>query len=57
MIPVTTPDKEPMVATNGLLLAHVPPVSISARVVVEPGQTCFVPVIGGATHEFGVILT
>ena len=36
-----------MVATEPPLLLHVPPVTVSARVVVEPAQTDIVPVIAG----------
>lgn len=43
--PVTTPDV-PILATNELLLDHVPPVVASLKVVVAPVQTLSVPVIG-----------
>ena len=42
--PVTTPPASTL-AVDGLLLAHVPPVEVVARVVVEPTQTVAVPVI------------
>jgi hypothetical protein len=44
--PHTTPDKEPTVATAGLLLLHVPPVIALVNVLHEPSHTCGVPVIG-----------
>ena len=43
--PVTIPVEEPIVATVGVLLLHVPPVVASLNVVVEPSQTVNVPVI------------
>ena len=43
--PVTIPLVEPMVATDGLLLVHVPPVVGSVRVVVAPTHTNGVPPI------------
>ena len=44
--PVTTPVPEPTVATEGVLLIHVPPVEVVANVVDEPLQTLVAPVIG-----------
>jgi hypothetical protein len=42
--PVTTPVDETTVATEVVLLPHVPPAGELARVVVEPTQTTAVPV-------------
>lgn len=42
--PVTTP-VEPIVAMDGLLLLHVPPVVASARTVVYPAHTLELPVM------------
>ena len=47
VIPVTNPVMEPIVATAGLLLAHVPPVAASLRVTVEPTHTLVGPAIAG----------
>lgn len=44
-IPVTTPLPEPMVATEGLPLLHVPPPGHD-NVVVPPTHTVVIPVIG-----------
>jgi hypothetical protein len=44
--PVTTPVPVPTIATAVLLLLHVPPPDASLSVVVKPGQTTVVPVIG-----------
>jgi len=49
-VPAATPDTipvEPTVATDVLLLLHVPPVAVSARVIVDPTQTLDDPVIAG----------
>ena len=43
--PVTTPDAEPIVATEGLLLVHVPPVDVLLKVVVDPAHTTATPEI------------
>ena len=51
-MPVTIPEAEPTVACAGLLLLHVPPVTISLCVIVDPTQTLLRPVIGA-----GVALT
>jgi hypothetical protein len=53
-IPVTTPLAEPIVATAGVLLLHVPPVVLLANVVVAPIQVVSVPVIGEERAEFTV---
>ena len=45
-IPVTMPEVAPIVATAGLLLPHVPPASISPRVMVLPVHTFEGPVMG-----------
>lgn len=39
VIPVTTPLVSPIVATNVLLLLHVPPEVVSNKVIVDPAQT------------------
>jgi hypothetical protein len=54
VIEFTTPLDEPIVATAGLLLLHVPPVVISAKVVAVPAHIEVVPVIA-AGAEFTVI--
>ena len=46
--PVTMPDV-PIVATPVLLLAHVPPLVIEDRVVVDPAHTVVVPVIAAGS--------
>ena len=43
--PVTTPVVASMVAIDVALLLHVPPVEVSAKVVVADVQTVAVPVI------------
>ena len=43
--PVATPVVEPIVATVGVALVHVPPVVASDNVVVAPTHTLSVPVI------------
>ncbi len=52
-IPVTTPVSEPTVAVNTSLLLHVPAGVVLLSVVVRPGHTIIVPVIG-AGAEFTV---
>ena len=52
--PVTTPDDEPTLATEVLLLVHVPPVMVSENIVAEPTQTFVAPVI---TEGFGSTVT
>jgi len=37
--PVTVPVEEPIAATDGLLLVHVPPATLSVKVVARPAQT------------------
>ena len=44
-MPVTTPVDEPIVATDVLLLLHVPPVVVLLSVVVVPTQMLVVPVM------------
>ena len=44
--PVTRPEDEPIEATEGLLLVHVPPAELSESVVVPVKQTLGVPKIG-----------
>ncbi len=43
--PLATPVLEPIVATDVLLLAHVPPDELLFKVVVAPAQTFVVPVM------------
>lgn len=45
-IPVTTPDAEPTVANEGLLLVQTPPVVASVRVPVVPTHMLVGPAIG-----------
>ena len=52
--PETTPDEDPMVATVGALLLHVPPPVALNKFVVNPIQTLVVPVIAGG---FGLTVT
>jgi hypothetical protein len=47
--PVTTPVEEPTVAVPVALLDQVPPVAVSASVVVKPTATEVVPVMAGTT--------
>ena len=47
--PVTTPELEPIVAIEVLLLVHVPPLSVSDNGVVNPAQTVLVPKIADAS--------
>ena len=53
-IPLTTPVPEPTVASDVLLLLHVPPVVASLKVVVEPIHTLATPVIDAG---FGLTVT
>ena len=43
--PVTEPVDEPIFAMPALLLVHVPPITVSVKVVLPPKQTPNVPVI------------
>jgi len=45
--PVTIPVEEPTVASEGLVLLHIPPPDVD-KVVVAPSHTIGVPVITGA---------
>ncbi len=54
--PVTTPD-ELTVATTGLLLVHVPPVTASVNVIVCPMHRAVAPIIVPADEEFTVTVT
>ena len=54
--PVTTPVDASTVATAVLELFQVPPVAVSASVVVEPVQTAVVPVIV-PTDGIGLMVT
>jgi hypothetical protein len=47
--PVTTPEVIPTVATEKLLLHHVPPDVALDNVVVEPEQTVAVPVMAAGS--------
>ena len=47
-IPVTTPVVLPTVATDGVLLVHVPPIVVLVTVVVEPIHIGATPKIGAA---------
>lgn len=49
VIPVINPDDDPAVATDGLLVLHVPVVVVLASVVVWPTHTVAMPVIGATT--------
>jgi hypothetical protein len=44
-MPETVPEDEPIAATDGLLLVHVPPASALLSVVANPTQALSVPVI------------
>ena len=44
-IPVTIPEVEPTVPDVVFVLLHVPPDTPSLRVVTDPTQTFFIPVI------------
>ena len=55
--PVTTPVPAPMVATPVVPELHVPPPAASARVVVFPGHTFRVPVIGAILLTVSVAVT
>ena len=52
--PVTMPLAEPIVATAGVLLLHVPPVVMLERVVVAPIHVVSVPVMGDEIAELTV---
>ena len=57
IIALTTPVEDPMVATDVLLLAHVPPPA-SMRVVVLPGHTAAVPLIAaGKGNTVATVVT
>jgi len=49
--PVTMPDEEPIVATDGVDEAHVPPVTVLVRVEVAPIQALKKPDIEPAVAE------
>ena len=55
--PVTIPVTEPMVATEVLVLLHVPPANPSLNVTTEPGHIDVVPVIGGTEPINTVLVT
>jgi hypothetical protein len=46
-IPVTTPEADPIVATDGLLLSHDIPLPLALNVVVLPTQTLEEPIMPG----------
>jgi hypothetical protein len=52
--PVTRPEPEPIVATDGLLLVHVPAGVASVKVIFDPMQTTEVPPIAAGV---GLMLT
>ena len=55
-----TPDADPMDATPGLLLIHVPPVAVSDKVTVWPGHALSIPDITEASGDattFTVVVT
>ena len=54
--PVTTPVPE-TVATEVDELLHTPPAVASARAVVEPAQTVFVPVIAAGAAGMSLIVS
>ncbi len=55
-MPVITPVDEPIVATDGLLLVHVPPPEL-VTVLVDPTHTEETPVIAaGSTFTVKVVL-
>ncbi len=55
--PVTTPVDDPTVATEGVLLVHVPLGVACESVVVEPTQVVSEPVIGpGVVTTFTVVI-
>jgi hypothetical protein len=56
-MPVTTPETESIVATSGLLLCQMRPVSELVNVVVRPTHTVSTPVIVDATHGGGLLVT
>lgn len=45
LTPVATPESEPIVATDVLLLVQLPPAGVAFKEVVKPEQTLNVPVI------------
>jgi len=47
--PVSTPEEDPIAATDGLPVAQVPPVSESVSVMEEPAQRASGPLNGGGT--------
>jgi hypothetical protein len=52
LVPAVTPVITPavlMVATDGVLLLHVPPVVVLLTVVVSPAHTCSVPVMAAGS--------
>ena len=49
--PVTVPEDEPMVATDGVEEAHVPPVTVLVSVLVFPTQALKMPDIEPAVAE------
>lgn len=53
--PHTTPPV-PTVATEVVLLLHVPPEAASDNVVQNPGQICIVPVIGAKLNMVTVVV-
>lgn len=56
-MPVTSPEDEPMVATEGSLLLQAPPVVASVRVVVEVTQRLSEPTMGAVAPTVTVVVT
>jgi hypothetical protein len=54
--PVTIPVEEPTVATGETVLAHVPPLVASVKVIEDPTHTVLLPVIAaGAAVTVSVL--
>ena len=57
MIPDTTPEPELMVATDGVALVHVPPLTASDKETVPPKATEVLPVIAETTGAAFIVST
>jgi len=55
-MPVANPDADPILATPGLLLVHVPPEGAPANVVVEPTHISVIPLIVGALNTLTLVV-
>jgi hypothetical protein len=53
--PETIPEPVPTVATDVLLLLHIPPGLASVKEVVDPTQTEVIPVIGAAAELMVIV--